>query len=196
MTSAQYDLLGLINLCDNFSASSQSLRSSQFISNETLVPWVLDRTNSGRHVVGLLRPAIISLLKNESTGAWDLSHVSNPDCPYVSFAASIDTHSKCSAVLKELCERWRDQGVFSDIIGPRKWRNELYCIYADPFGRHDYPSTNASLSDDTNYIFEMERSACALFGVVTYGVHMTIYKETADGDVEIWTPTRSKTKKT
>jgi isopentenyldiphosphate isomerase len=41
----------------------------------------------------------------------------------------------------------------------------------------------------------MERSACALFGVVTYGVHMTVY-ERDDDEVRVWVPRRALTKPT
>jgi 8-oxo-dGTP pyrophosphatase MutT (NUDIX family) len=41
----------------------------------------------------------------------------------------------------------------------------------------------------------MERSATPLFGVLTYGVHMTAYVKTAEG-LKIWTPRRSETKET
>ena len=46
----------------------------------------------------------------------------------------------------------------------------------DPFGILDHPSHG---SDETqlNYVFEVERSVCALFGVVKYGVHMNMYEE-------------------
>lgn len=47
-----------------------------------------------------------------------------------------------------------------------------------------------------NYAFEMERSACALFGVVTYGVHMSVYHEEEDGSLRVWVPTRAKSKPT
>jgi len=189
--SQRYNLLGLVDLCDNFLSTVQNVSVS-----EVLVPWVLKHTISQNHVIGLLRPSIVSLLRDESADNWDLSHVSDANRPYISFAPSIDSYAKRSAVLKELCERWRDQGKFADIIGPRKWRDELYSIYADPFGKHDYPAEDETLAEDANYVFRMERSACALFGVVTYGVHMTIYKETVDGDLDIWTPTRAKTKQT
>ncbi|KAF8798829.1 hypothetical protein BYT27DRAFT_7202539 [Phlegmacium glaucopus] len=46
----------------------------------------------------------------------------------------------------------------------------------------------------------MERSASALFGVVTYGVHMSIYEEIAQENgqkqLHIWVPTRALTKPT
>jgi hypothetical protein len=94
--------------------------------------------------------------------------------------------------MKELCERWRDTGFFEDIIGPSKWRGEMYPVYRYPFGAHD---KEQHLDDSTNYAFEMERSAAALFGIVTYGVHATIYLDTEDG-MKIWVPTRAKIKQT
>lgn len=61
-----------------------------------------------------------------------------------------------------------------------KWRNELYAVY----GRNK------------ELLFSMERSACPLFGVVTYGVHMNAYVKTSDGKIKIWTPRRARTKQT
>jgi hypothetical protein len=75
----------------------------------------------------------------------------------------------------------------------------MYPVYADPFGVHDHPD-NGGKEENLNYAFEMERSACALFGVVTYGVHMSIYDEIVQTDgskaMRVWVPTRSLTKPT
>lgn len=60
-----------------------------------------------------------------------------------------------------------------------KWRNELYAVY----GR------------DKELLFNVERSATPLFGVVTYGVHLTAYVK-KEGDMKIWIPRRAKTKQT
>lgn len=59
------------------------------------------------------------------------------------------------------------------------WRNEMYPIYG-PGGE---------------FLFEMERSATPLFGVVSYGVHATCYVEDEQG-LRIWVPRRSRTKQT
>ncbi|KAF8888794.1 NUDIX hydrolase domain-like protein [Infundibulicybe gibba] len=99
----------------------------------------------------------------------------------------MDSHSKRTAAMKDLCERWRDTGLFKDVCGP------------NPFGIHDYPNRG---TEDTslNYVFEMERSACALFGIVTYGVHMSIYEEetsiNGQKSIRVWVPTRASTKQT
>lgn len=61
-----------------------------------------------------------------------------------------------------------------------KWRDELYAVY----GR------------DKELLFNVERSASPLFGVVTYGVHLTAYVRAEDGEMRIWIPRRARTKQT
>ena len=58
------------------------------------------------------------------------------------------------------------------------WRDELYAVY------HPYRKGIA-----------MERSGTALFGVNTYGVHMTVYTYAAQ-QLKIWVPRRARTKQT
>jgi len=47
-------------------------------------------------------------------------------------------------------------------------------------------------------VFDIERSASCLFGVVTYGVHMTCYTSSPSSSygIKIWVPRRAKTKST
>jgi 8-oxo-dGTP pyrophosphatase MutT (NUDIX family) len=79
-------------------------------------------------------------------------------------------------ILAEYLQQVREAGIFGVLTG---WRNELYPIYG--------PGKELVLS--------MERSATPLFGVVTYGVHMTGYVETDQG-LKIWAPRRALTKQT
>ncbi|EEH22625.1 hypothetical protein PABG_04836 [Paracoccidioides brasiliensis Pb03] len=60
------------------------------------------------------------------------------------------------------------------------WRDELYPIYV--------PGT-------TDLLASMERSAACLFGILTFGIHMTAYT-VKDGQIMIWVPVRSETKST
>ena len=61
------------------------------------------------------------------------------------------------------------------------WRNELYPVYGG----------------SGEVLFAMERCATPLFGVVAYGVHMTIYvPPTQFQPMRIWTPKRSEKKPT
>jgi Domain of unknown function (DUF4743) len=133
-------------------------------------------------VIGLLKPVIINQLKLENyrgirLGQQDVWTFSKPgigsSSGRVCFQNWVNTPAKRTAALKAICERWRDIRLFDDVCGPGKWRDELYPVYEDPFGPHDH-SDNAVSGRKLNFAFEMERSACALFGVVTYGVHMTI----------------------
>ncbi|KAL8996834.1 MAG: hypothetical protein Q9169_003736 [Polycauliona sp. 2 TL-2023] len=64
----------------------------------------------------------------------------------------------------------------------KKWRNELYTVHRE--------DGLEPLGDGT---VTMERSGSPLFGIVTYGVHMTTYVNTHDG-MKIWVPKRAKGK--
>lgn len=50
------------------------------------------------------------------------------------------------------------------------WRNELYAIYASPQSSALKNSVNKPFG---NVAFHLERAACALFGLATFGVHLT-----------------------
>ncbi len=81
-----------------------------------------------------------------------------------------------TAVLARHLQGMREAKTFQVLDG---WRNELYPVYGPK----------------RELLFSMERSASALFGIVTYGVHMTAYTHTADG-MKLWTPRRAATKQT
>ncbi|KAL0945968.1 hypothetical protein HGRIS_012246 [Hohenbuehelia grisea] len=233
-SQSNLSLLDVLNLCDNCQINRPSVVPSSFDS-EVLIPFCLS-SEPNSPAIGLIRPIVLAQLEKENADdirnnrqpLWDIRLATEPNSesdapstrvsqyrtdggsgpvrPSVSFASEINTHHKRTAAMKALCERWRDTGVFDGVCGPRKWRNEMYPVYRDPFGVHDYP--NATIGDgedsgDLNYAFEMERSACALFGVVTYGVHLSLFqsaKESLDATgpppVHIWVPTRAMSKQT
>lgn len=68
------------------------------------------------------------------------------------------------------------QGTFELLKG---WRNENYAVYG-PGGE---------------FLLEMERAASPLFGIVSYGAHLTGYVHDASG-FKIWVPRRAKNKQT
>lgn len=197
--------LDIINICDNTRIRQASPLSSPF-DTELLVPLYLSRLLDSP-VIGLLRPVIIKQLRLENyrssrlgkPDVWSFCEPGNgSSTERVCFQDWVDTPAKRTAALKEICERWRDIRLFDDVCGPEKWRNELYPVYGDPFGPHDHP-VNAVPGQKLNFAFEMERSACALFGVITYGVHMSIFEEVEVGGqkrLQVWVPTRSRTKQT
>lgn len=185
--TAPQSYLDLIAACDNYRPSRAS---------ETLVTWRLTQDPSSP-AIGLLRPAIVDQLRAENAAATaadkhPLWHIA-PSA--VSFAAWVDTPAKRTAAMRGMLERWRDGGLWAGIIGPAKWRGEMYPIYRNPFGRLDAPAEDTD-DDARNCAFRMERAACALFGTVTYGVHMSVYLDDPVHGCRIWVPKRAKTKQT
>jgi hypothetical protein len=210
----RFSYLDLVNICGNMRVRRPSPIPQPEFDSEQLAPLYLNDTPNSP-VIGLLRPQIVDLLDAENKrslangGPQLWSGIMNAPGlrSRIGFHASVNTHAKRTAVMKELCERWRDTGVFPDIIGPGKWRAEMYPVYRDPFGVHDYPRREsnadaeaeaAEMGGSLNFAFEMERAACALFGIVTYGVHMSTYQEyfgdNGERSLRVWTPTRARTK--
>lgn len=176
-------LLPVIELCDNFR-----------VGRHELIPFCL--TEDRRTAVGLLWPKVVSELEEDnkfheqsgSPSPWVFVYKSS-QVSLVHFSPNIDTPTTRSAAMQAVSLRWRNEGKFADVIGGRLWRDELYAIYKNPFGPHD----------ESNFAFEMERAACAIFGLVTYGIHMTVYHSPTPGTDEeyrIWVPKRSQTKQT
>ncbi|KAJ5312386.1 hypothetical protein N7508_003216 [Penicillium antarcticum] len=89
--------------------------------------------------------------------------------------ADADPAHRSKLVAESIAEAVR-QDKFEVLRG---WRNEKYPVYG-PGGE---------------FILEMERSASPLFGIVSYGAHMTCYVED-EGGLKIWVPRRAKTKQT
>ena len=213
--ASNLSFLDVVDICDNvhLGRDESGLYDTAY-NSEKLVPFYLSESPQSP-VIGLLRSVIVEQLKLENerskelgiTETWALRlevseyTTTGHSGPSVTFRGWLDTPSKRTAIMKELCERWRDTELFPDVCGPKKWRAEMYPVYADPFGFHDHPNHGSDeRQPQLNYAFEMERSACALFGVVTYGVHMNIYKETVQENgqkqLHIWVPTRALTKQT
>lgn len=108
------------------------------------------------------------------SGDWSVDHQ----------ARVVTLHGKETGDLTSAFEKQaqsaREKGWFKVLKG---WRNELYGIYGP----------------DRSLVMSMERSATPLFGVVTYGVHMTGYVKAEDsenGKMKIWVARRAKTKST
>ena len=196
MSGKPLSYLDLVNIGDNVHLKNRKL-SSPFDS-EKLIPLHLSE-DSASPAIGLLRPIIVEQLEMENVRSWEKStdELWSISDKRVSLRSWLDTPTKRTEAMKELCERWRDTDIFPDVCGPRKWRSELYPVYRDPFGVRDHPST--SNDANLNFAFEIERSACALFGIVTYGVHMSAFQEREVDDARclyLWVPTRARTKST
>ncbi|KAF9467223.1 nudix hydrolase 20 [Collybia nuda] len=202
MERSHLSFLDLINICDNFRVHQSPPLPTPFDSERLIPLYLTESLNSP--TIGLLRPIIVQQLKAENelsrdTGKPELWNILSLDAtPRVAFQPWLDTPTKRTVAMAEMCERWRDSRLFDDVCGPKKWRNERFPIYADPFGARDYPGHTAP-GKSLNFVFELERSACALFGVVTYGVLMSIYKElevNGQKTLRVWVPRRARTKPT
>ena len=92
-------------------------------------------------------------------------------------APKCDTHTQ-EDVIRDTLDKAKAENTFEVLKG---WRNELYPIYGP------YSNRKPMLS--------MERAGSALFGINSYGVHMTIYVNTLQG-LKIWVPRRAPNKQT
>ncbi|KAI0301350.1 NUDIX hydrolase domain-like protein [Russula brevipes] len=111
-----------------------------------------------------------------------------------------------------------DNGAFAGVLGGKRWRDEFWDVYRvpggtlradgrDPLTVLEAPGSgepeSASADGLGGYVFSVERAAAKLLGVVTFGVHMTVYEQKggagADDDVSamrVWVPRRAATKPT
>lgn len=99
---------------------------------------------------------------------WVVDHDKKRLFPYVE-GLSPANFSEQSKVIDETLRTAKGKGAFKVL---EKWRNELYTIHGP------------------DQLITMERSGSPLFGIVTYGVHMTAYVNTQDG-MKIWVPKRA-----
>ncbi|KAK2599016.1 hypothetical protein QQS21_005551 [Conoideocrella luteorostrata] len=101
----------------------------------------------------------------------------NPDCSprTLTLVGGHDEPTR-TAMLEKTTSGMRATGHFKNL---EKWRDELFPVYGP----------------EEELLFSIERSATPLFGVVTYGVHMTAYRMSPGKDgqdsMEIWVPRRS-----
>lgn len=100
-------------------------------------------------------------------------------CPRTKDSLARPAASEQSRVIEETLKLAKNDNIFEVLKG---WRNELYPV-------------NKSHSAGGE-IISIERSATPLFGVVTYGIHMTAYVKQQDGSIKIWVPRRAKNKQT
>ncbi|KAH9171905.1 NUDIX hydrolase domain-like protein [Lactarius sanguifluus] len=227
--ASEKSLIDVLNTCDNFRPHlspeylvpfllSQNTRPALGLLRPSVVAALrVDNTWRAAHGHPLAwdipepTPANAYLPSTES----DIPPQASP--PYIAFAPLLasGTPAARTLALAETLERWRTAAngnqdgnepasAFADAIGGARWRAEWYDVYAAPGGalRMDGRDPRTMLEAPrraSGYVFSMERSACALFGVVTYGVHMTVYERDGDGDggrVQVWVPRRALTKPT
>lgn len=216
--------INILNTCDNFRPHLSTEHLVPFLlSRDTRPALGLFRPS----VVAALRADNAWRATHGHPVAWEIpktdahspSNDGNSSPPYIAFAPTLarGTPSARTLALAETLERWRaaangggadkssSGSAFAGVIGGSRWRAEWYDVYASPGGAlrtdgRDPRTVLEAPQGASGYVFSMERSACALFGVVTYGVHMTVYEQDGEGEghrqVRVWVPRRALTKPT
>jgi hypothetical protein len=125
--SPSHSFLDLVNICDNFSIIT---------TEEALSPWLISTPNcSTPSVIGLIRPEIVKHLRSDNERRTSSGHPAHWDIndedgrTTVQLSSALSTPSQRSAVMRLLCEGWRDAGLYPGVIGPKKWRDEMYAVY-------------------------------------------------------------------
>ncbi|KIW11807.1 hypothetical protein PV08_09079 [Exophiala spinifera] len=164
--------LDIINECDNFPYQSDNPEAYD-AAFKSYYHFKLE----GCHVTLGYVPADVAA-KLPSSKHWSLDQINRilTFQPRNEEGQPVEALEGRNLILAQYLQGVREQKVFRVLDG---WRSELYPIYG--------PSKELILS--------MERSATPLFGVVTYGVHMTGYVQTGEG-MKIWAPRRALTKPT
>lgn len=122
-----------------------------------------------RRIAGYVQPWVVE--KMPWGKKWIVDHDKKRLFPYVE-GLSPAKFSEQNTVIEETLRTAKEAGAFKIL---EKWRNELYTIHGP------------------DQLTTMERSGSPLFGIVTYGVHMTAYVNTKNG-LRIWVPKRAKGK--
>ena len=175
-----YSNVAILDKCDSHPSPFRDPKGY----SEALSSYSLFQYNGVK--LGYLLPPVVAALRSAKCGNWNING------NVIEFNPSNDTFEKRTAAIKATVDTWREekrfqvlegvcvifQGHFLMYLG---WRNELYSVYG--------------LNGEV--LFAMERCATPLFGVVTYGVHMTIYvPATPSQPMRIWTPRRSESRPT
>ncbi|CAG8742610.1 3131_t:CDS:2 [Cetraspora pellucida] len=159
--------LDIVKKCDNFPYPDEYDEENLM---HNVVPLLLNNVK-----IGLIYKTTIPVLKK-----YNEQH--KKPCPFiieetfVTFASHLNTFEELTQAIKNLLEVWREEKAFPALEG---WRDELYPVYG--------PS---------NLAFVMERSGTPIFGLLTFGIHLSAYVRTSEGKLKMWIAKRSTTKST
>ncbi|WVW81517.1 hypothetical protein I302_103511 [Kwoniella bestiolae CBS 10118] len=196
-------LLPVIEVVDNF----------PYTPSHSYVPFHLTLADFQNNLpaLGLLRQDVLREMKAVAKGIWEFEiSTGKPDetgdfhteviCVYFTEELVKKGKEEIGRVMAKVVRGWKEEGKFPGPLAG--WRNELYTIYASPNSSGLYASSHSTsqpvmVGPGTfkNVAFHLERAACALFGLATFGVHMTAYEGEGHA-MKVWVPRRSKTKAT
>lgn len=157
--------LDLVNQCDRFPYHDGNPEA--YLAH--IKTYYQLRVAGHDYALGYMLPAVVDVFGREP--GWEVDE----DARILRLVAGASAPER-SRVVAATLQAVRQSGCFQVL---NKWRNELYAVY----GR------------DKALLFNVERSASPLFGVVSYGVHLTAFTR-HDGEMKIWTPRRARSKQT
>ncbi|KAL3427364.1 NUDIX domain-containing protein [Phlyctema vagabunda] len=167
--------LDLVNECDTFPYPEKDAPAhAEQLSKLYTLLWD-DGTNAT--AIGYVPESVFNRLAKVPVSMKGEMHVNRAQRTISLFQQ--ETEEARSQAVAATCNWLRENKSFALLEG---WRNELYPIY----GPGD------------ELLYSMERSATTLFGVVTYGVHMTAFVRDASVShgLKLWIPRRSRSKQT
>ncbi|KAI9713151.1 MAG: hypothetical protein M1820_001136 [Bogoriella megaspora] len=176
--------LEIVNECDNFPYYETDPEAYE----ARVSKYYMFRLQPDGPTLGYVLPVVAETLRGVSSWSLDDEEgllILNLDQRAAEEGAQV-TPEERSAVIAATTTAMRQTGHFDVLKG---WRNELYPVYGK----------------EGELLFNMERAASALFGIVTYGVHMTAYTRTASAgsgssvaasEIKIWVPRRAYSKST
>ncbi|KAK9454804.1 NUDIX hydrolase domain-like protein [Dipodascopsis uninucleata] len=165
-----HSYLDLVAKVDSFPYSELSEINANAKDEDVLYEFIThDKTTR----IGLITAAVVAACR-EAKNIFLVNDVTRR----VYLVEGLDTFEKRTASVNEIAAKWREESRFKILSG---WRNEQFAIY--------YPNSEVYMT--------LERSACPLFGVICYGIHLTAYIPANDKiPMKIWVPRRANTKPT
>ncbi|KAF9910243.1 hypothetical protein EC991_006972 [Linnemannia zychae] len=177
-TTQRLSLIDIVNRCDSFPYPSDDPSRLERLS---FLTFIVDEIPCGRIHSSVL-PHIVAFNQQDRP----VFHITDTS---VSFMPWLSDYESRSEAIAQMLTIWRnDPKSFPSLIG---WRNELYGVYT-------HTQTTNPASTRGGAALAIERSACGIFGVHAYGVHLNGFIRTGPhpSDVQMWVARRSATKQT
>lgn len=167
--------------------------------------------------IGFLPSGVVAAIEAYSQSHPDVFDIQRPGSDAatqgtarIGLHRSLDTFATRSAAMAAVAAEWRHAGLFRSLLDG--WRDERYAIYSSdtfPYRSWQLGAGATAKTGPNPPAFELERAACGLFGLVTFGTHITAYTldDEKDGPgagspsslrsrLKIWTPRRAAHKAT
>jgi len=167
--------LDLVDACDKFPYAEKNPEAhAELLKSTYTLVWDDGRTSTP---IGYITESVFNQLAKVPIKVKGELEVNRAKRTISAF--NLPTEEERSKAVAATCDYWRQNKTFKILLG---WRDELYPIYGP----------------NNEILFNLERSASPLFGILSFGMHMTAFVRCSDAShgMKIWVPRRSKTKST